>query len=105
MNKLIELSELEAGDEIIFSAHTALRYCKVVRKPELSKRRHWNTGKLLYKAVNLSWRVDVEKKVSHNGQEWVFRTPIFEQDITKHNAFVYKDLEERHIFLVKRENL
>lgn len=102
MHRLVELSELEAGDEIIFSAHSSLRYCKVVRKPELSKSKHWKSGRQLYKAVKLSCRIDIKKRISASGKEWEYKQPIFEQDITKHNAFVYKDLEERHVFLVNR---
>ena len=33
--------------------------------------------------------------------EW--NVSIFEQDVTKHNSTVYQNLNNRHIFLVKRE--
>ena len=93
--KLIKVSELEIGDEIIISSYSKLKYLKVLKLPKL-KTNNWG---VYYTNVKCS----LSKKRMKNGNvEWnVF---IFEQDVTKHNSIIYQDLNNKHILLVKREN-
>ena len=93
--KLIKISELEIGDEIIISSYSNLKYLKVMKLPKL-KTNNWRS---YYTNVKCS----LSKKRMKNGNvEWnVF---IFEQDVTKHNSIIYQDLNNKHILLVKREN-
>ena len=93
--KLIKVNELEIGDEIIISSYSNLKYLKVVKLPKLKTSR-WGD---YYTNVKCS----LSKKRMKNGNfEWnVF---IFEQDVTKHNSTVYQNLNNRHIFLVKKKN-
>ena len=93
--KLIKVSELEIGDEIIISSYSKLKYLKVVKLPNL-KTNNWGD---YYTNVKCS----LSKKRMKNGNfEW--NVLIFEQDVTKHNSIVYQNLNNRHILLVKREN-
>ena len=93
--KLIKISELEIGDEIIISSYSNLKYLKVLNLPKLK------TGS--WKDYYTNVKCSLSKKRMKNGNfEW--NAFPFEQDVTKHNSFIYKNLNNRHILLVKREN-
>ena len=94
--KLIKISELEVGDEIIISSYSNLKYLKVIKLPELKTSR-WGD---YYTNVKCSI------KQKHCVSEWGknVNINIFEQDVTQHNSIIYQDLNNRHILLVKREN-
>ena len=94
--KLIKVSELEIGDEIIISSYSYLKYLKVIKLPKL-KTNNWGD---YYSNVKCSIKQD------HHISKWgkQMSINIFEQDVTKHNSIVYQDLNNRHILLVKREN-
>lgn len=87
-NRLIQVSEVEVGDEIIISCHSDLKYLKVLRLPSKKDGR----------AFKVSLRRD------QRGTKWSWLVNNFEQDITKHNDVMYQNLSGRDIFLVKREN-
>ena len=93
--KLIKVSELEVGDEIIISSYSNLKYLKIIKLPKL-KTNHWGG---YYTNVKCSL---LKKIMKNRNFEW--NTFPFEQDVTKHNSFIYKNLNNRHILLVKREN-
>ena len=93
--KLIKISELEIGDEIIISSYSNLKYLKVVKLPKLK------TGS--WKDYYTNVKCSLSKKRMKNGNfEW--NVSIFEPDTTQHNSIIYQDLNNRHILLVKREN-
>lgn len=94
--KLIKVSELEVGDEIIISSYSNLKYLKVLKLPKLKTNR-WGD---YYSNVKCS--IKQEHYVSKWGKN--MNINIFEQDVTQHNATIYKNLNNRHILLVKREN-
>ena len=93
--KLIKVGELEIGDEIIISSYSNLKYLKVLKLPKLKTNR-WGD---YYTNVKCSL---LKKIMKNRNFEW--NTFPFEQDVTKHNSFIYKNLNNRHILLVKREN-
>ena len=93
--KLIKVNELEVGDEIIISSYSNLKYLKVLKLPKLKTSR-WGDS---YTNVKCSL---LKKIMKNRNFEW--NTFPFEQDVTKHNSFIYKNLNNRHILLVKREN-
>ena len=93
--KLIKVNELEIGDEIIISSYSNLKYLKVLKLPKLKTSR-WRDS---YTNVKCSL---LKKIMKNRNFEW--NTFPFEQDVTKHNSFIYKNLNNRHILLVKREN-
>ena len=91
--KLIKISELEIGDEIIISSYSKLKYLKVLKLPKLK------TGS--WKDYYTNVKCSLSKKRMKNGNfEW--NVLIFEQDVTKHNSIVYQNLNNRHILLVKK---
>jgi hypothetical protein len=91
---VVEVKDLREGDEIIISAHSELKYLRVLRDPKLSKNRvHWKTNQPLYKAVKCSMRIDpnlMYRRIECTPEE--------------HNKTIYQDLEGRTIWLVKRKN-
>ncbi len=88
-NRLIRVSEVEVGDEIIISANSDLKYLKVLRLPS--------------KKDGATFKVSLRRDIRGNGT-WTWKSRIFEQDVTKHNDAMYQYLGGRDIFLVKREN-
>ena len=94
--KLIKVNELEVGDEIIISSYSNLKYLKVLKLPKI-KTNHWRD---YYTNVKCSI------KQEHHISKWGKQTNVnfFETDTSKHNSIIYKNLNNRHILLVKREN-
>lgn len=102
MNKLVKIEDLLEGDEIIISGNSNLKYMKVLKTPIISKvKKYWRTGLPLHTAVRCSIRQDNVKSPRH--ENYFYKEYVFEQDITKHNHRISIDLNNRDIFLVKRE--
>ena len=102
MNKLVQVKELLKGDEIIISAFSKLKYMKILKTPTISKtKKCWLTKSSLYSSVRCSIRKDDVK--NRYNELFFYKDYIFEQDISKHNHKINIDLNNRHIFLVKRE--
>lgn len=102
MNKLLKVEELLEGDEIIISQHSNLKYMKVLKTPIISKtKKYWKTGLPLHTSVRCSIRQDSVQ--SPYKKDYYYKKYVFEQDITKHNHKISIDLNNRDIFLVKRE--
>ena len=98
MNKLVKVKELLEGDEIIISSYSNLKYLKVLKTPIINNKKCWLTGLPLYSAVRCSIRQDIVSTAYSFKKEYVF-----EQDISKHNHKISIDLNNRDIFLIKRE--
>ena len=94
--KLIKVSELEIGDEIIISSYSNLKYLKVIKLPKLKTNR-WGDY-----YTNVKCSIKQKHCVSKWGKN--ININIFEQDVTKHNSITYQNLNNRDILLVKREN-
>jgi hypothetical protein len=94
--KLIKVSELEIGDEIIISSYSNLKYLKVIKLPKV-KTNNWGNY-----YTNVKCSIKQEHHVSKWGKK--MNINIFETDVTKHDSIVYQDLNNRDILLVKREN-
>jgi hypothetical protein len=104
--KIVEIKDLEAGDEIIISCQSFFKYLKILRKPAFSTKTHWNTGNVLYKSVKCS-TYRSEKQVSWTGYHGntITRTKkTWEFGPENHNYNHYVDLEYRQIILVKKNN-
>lgn len=102
MNKLVKIEDLLEGDEIIISGNSNLKYMKVLKTPIISNvKKCWGTGLPLHTAVRCSIRQDSVQSPHH--ENYFYKEYQFEQDITKHNHKISIDLNNRHIFLVKRE--
>ena len=94
--KLIKVSELEIGDEIIISSYSNLKYLKVLKLPKL-KTNNWGDY-----YTNVKCSIKQEHHISKWGKQ--MNINIFEQDVTQHNSVIYQNLNNRDILLVKREN-
>ena len=94
--KLIKVSELEIGDEIIISSYSNLKYLKVIKLPKL-KTNNWGDY-----YTNVKCSIKQEHHISKWGKN--IHINIFEQDVTQHNSVIYQNLNNRDILLVKREN-
>ena len=94
--KLIKVSELEVGDEIIISSYSNLKYLKVMKLPKL-KSNNWRDY-----YTNVKCSIKQDNYMTKYGRQRSIN--IFETDVTKHNSIVYQDLNNRDILLIKREN-
>jgi len=102
--KLVEIEDLEVGDEIIISCQSYFKYLRILRKPALGTKTHWNTGKPLYKSVKCSTR-RTEKDVIYtgwSGNQVVRKEKVWEFGPEDHNYTHYVNLLYRQIILVKR---
>lgn len=92
----VSIEELEEGDEIIISG-CDLYYARVVRKPKLNpKKLHWYTKQPLYASVRLL--ISKKEFTEPNGYKYW----KIELDPTDLNTAVYRDLNYKYIWLVKR---
>ena len=93
----VEVKDLEQGDEIIISNWSDLRYLKVLKAPKLTGVIHYHTGKPLYGAVKCL--VHSEDATGYNGHIYIKKV-FSNKDL---NTIIYKDLQARDIWLVKRD--
>ena len=94
----IQVKDLKEGDEIIISNWSDLRYLKVLKAPKLTGVLHYYTKAPLYGAVKCS--VHSEPKVGFSGN--TYDAKVFSDK--ELNTIIYKDLQGRDIWLVKRNN-
>jgi hypothetical protein len=102
--KLVEIEDLEVGDEILISCQSYFKYLRILRKPALGKKKHWRTGKQLYKAVKCSTRRETKTSTwtRHDGTTFSRDYKEWEFGPDDHNYVQYIDLEFRQIVLVKK---
>ena len=105
-NRLVELEDLEIGDEIMISCQSCFKYLKVLVKPTLSKTRmHWRTNVPLYSNVRCSTRQDNRTVYSYTDSVGAVHNRIEKTWIVTsedHNKTISQDLCGRQIWLVKR---
>lgn len=93
----INVQDLQEGDEILISSYSDLKYLKVLRAPQVGKGVHWKTKLPLYKSVKCSIRQEVFTDSPGYSWKQYICTP------EDHNGVIYKDLNYRTIWLVKRK--
>ena len=107
-NQLIEIQDLQVGDEIMISCQSHFKYLKVLTPPTLSKiKKHWRSGNPMYSNFKCTTRQEEVLRYSYtdrNGnivnrmdKTWI---PTSED----HNIRISQDLNGRQIWLVKRES-
>jgi hypothetical protein len=108
-NKLIEVQDLQVGDEIMISCQSYFKYLKVLTPPTMSKTRtSWRTKQPLYANFRCTTRQEEVLKYSYtNAQGQVINRMDKEWIPTPedHNLRVSQDLNGRQIWLVKRETI
>lgn len=105
-NKLIEIQDLEPGDEILISCQSFFKYLKVLAKPTLSKTKvSWSTKTPLYSNVKCSTKQDIITKnyVGYSGKTYTRTEKKWILSPDDHNLRVSVDLNERQIWLIKKE--
>lgn len=114
--KLVKISELQIGDEIIISGNSKLKYLKVLSTPALgnkdlysriinpqTERLDWVITRKKFKSVRCSVYQEIFKCKDRFGKDKIIKSYVFESDVTKHNHKISIDLSYRDIYLVKRE--
>ncbi len=107
-NKLIEIQDLQVGDEIMISCQSYFKYLKVLTPPALSKTKvHWSTKQPMYGNVRCSTRQDVITKTytGYNGNTYTRIEKTWVVTPEDHNMRISQDLQGRQIWLVKRETI
>ena len=102
--ELIEIEELEAGDEIIISCQSYFKYLRVINKPVIGKKTHWKTGKPLYNSVKCSTRKEIETTTWTRGNGEIMTRNYIVWKVTPedHNSVQYLDLQSRQLLLVRK---
>jgi hypothetical protein len=103
--QLVEIQDLDEGDEILISCQSCFKYLRILRKPILSPtKKHWTTQQPMYKGVKCStrrnelvrtWTGSNGKTYNRDIKEWGFGPD-------DHNYNHYVDLNFRQIILVKK---
>ena len=105
--ELIDVKDLEIGDEIVISSGSSFRYLRVMRQPRIGKKVHWHTKLPLYTALKCSARIDVTQRSRTWGSgtvhTWDEKKYIFTPE--DHNAEVSVNLNCRAILLIKKANV
>lgn len=93
---LIQVKDLQIGDEVLYSANSKFKYVKLLRTPTLRTIGH-NTG-IVHKAVKVSIKND---RYIGRGNRNYSRYKC-ESDVTQHNDTMYLDMNYNQMWLVKR---
>jgi len=106
-NQLIEIQDLQVGDEIMISCQSCFKYLKVLTPPALSKTKvHWSTKQPMYANVRCSAKQNViTNTYTWNGNSYTRTTKVWGVSPEDHNMRISQDLNERQIWLVKRETI
>lgn len=103
--KLVKIEELEVGDEIAISCQSYFKYLRILSRPTLGTKKHWTTGKPLYKSVKCSTvRETTQKSYNAYGNIKYYDVHKWGWGPDDHNYTQYVDLEYRQILLVKKNN-
>jgi len=104
--KIVEIQELEVGDEVIISCQSHFKYLRILKKPMMSTKTHWKTGATLYKSVKCSTiRTSTPRQYKdYNGNVNTYYSHKWGWGSDDHNYNQYIDLADRQIVLVKQNN-
>lgn len=113
---LINIEDLQIGDEIILGSNSNLKYLKVLTPPRIkdnkgwkriidpiTKQLYWDNIGIRYKSFRCSIRQDTVAYKTKSGRDAEYKKYVFEPDISKHNKRISVDLGNRDLYLVKRE--
>jgi hypothetical protein len=112
---LINIEDIQVGDEIIISAASRLKYLKVLTPPRIrdykgwkrtidpvTKLVSWDRNGLRYKSFRCTVRQDTFSYLTQKGKEEYYKKYVFEPDVAKHNVRISINLGSRDIYLVFR---
>jgi hypothetical protein len=102
--QLIEIEDLDAGDEILISCQGCFKYLRLLRKPAIGTKKHWSTGKPVYKSVKCSTsKVTKINSYVYNGVPQVREYTDWGFGPDDHNFEQYVNLNYRQIILVRKK--
>jgi len=102
--ELIKVEDLNVGDEILISCQSYFKYLRVLRKPMLSKKKHYRTGAPIYKQVKCSGRREIKtSSYVFNGVTRSYNYTAWEVGPEDHNFEQYVNLNERQIILANKK--
>jgi len=103
--KLVEIQELEVGDEVIISCQSHFKYLRILRKPMVGTKTHWKTGATLYKSVKCSTiRISTPRQYKdYHGNVTTYYSHKWGWGSEDHNYSQHIDLTGRQIVLVKKQ--
>lgn len=105
-NTLIEIQDLQVGDEIMISCQSYFKYLRVLTPPTLSKTKtHWSTKKPMYANFRCTTRQEQVVRYTYtdrNGNIVNRMEKTWIPTAEDHNLRVSQDLNGRQILLVKR---
>jgi hypothetical protein len=108
-NQLIEIQDLQVGDEIMISCQSYFKYLKVLTPPTMSKTKtHWNSKKPMHANFRCTTRRDDVISYSYidqNGNTINRYNKTWIPTAEDHNLRISQDLNGRQIWLVKRETI
>lgn len=106
---IVNIEDLEVGDEILIGSGMALKWLKILRKPMLGKKKHYRTSALLYKSVYCSGNI-TEQPYSRSWTDSIGLTHTRNWTLKEwmptgedHNVQKYINLNYRTIWLIKKE--
>ena len=102
---LIELKNLEVGDEIIVPMGSRFKYLKVLVAPALGKKLDWYTKLPLYKSVRCSTNLELVEKSGRygsNNQIHKWTEKVFHCTGEGHNTTVSQNLNSKSLLLIKK---
>ena len=104
---LVEVKDLQIGDEIMVSANSQFRYLRVLRAPRIGKKMHWRKKTPMYTSVKCSTRMEKENNTwtTHNGQTVTRYYDVYKFTDEDHNKELNVDLNHRGIFLIKKAKI
>lgn len=103
--KVVEIEDLEVGDEILISCQSHFKYLKILRLPKQLPGVGWR-GQTRYSSAKCSTR-RTEKDViwtNYYGKQMIRKEKVWEFGPEDHNINTYVNLMDRQILLVKKEN-
>ena len=104
--RLVEIDELEVGDEILISCQSYFKYLKILRLPKQLPGTGWR-GQTRYSSAKCSTR-RTERDVTwtnYYGKQMTRTEKVWEFGPEDHNFINYVNLMDRQILLVKKADL
>lgn len=100
---LVEIKDLQIGDEVVISSYSNLKYLKILTLPILKTKDNWNkTSKITYySSCRCSTRNDIK---TYFNSSRTYSNYTYEPNISLHNDKISVNFNGRDIMLVKRES-
>lgn len=104
--RIIDIEDLEIGDEIAIACQSHFKYLRVLSLPKENGRTNYYTKKPLYKSVRCSSRREeiISTNVLWNGKTYTRKELKWKFTPDDHNVKLNQDLNYRDILLVKRRS-